>query len=122
MDPKEVYPSISIPLFHMTGTEDGSPLSDLGYEMRLTVYENTSTEKHLLVLKDGDHMVFAGSRGKLGHTSNRKTHEAIIKITSLAYWDAYLKGNKAAQEWLTEGGLKAYLGDNATYESQMKAA
>lgn len=122
MDPKEVYPSINIPLFHMTGTEDGSPLSDLGYEMRLTVYENTHTEKHLLVLKDGDHMVFAGSRGKLGHTSNRKTHEAIIKIASLAYWDAHLKDDKAAQEWLTAGGLKAYLGGNATYESQMKAA
>lgn len=122
MDPKEVYPSISIPLFHMTGTEDGSPLSDLGYEMRLTVYQNTNTEKHLMVLKDGDHMVFVGSRGKLGHTSNRKMHEAIIKVASLAYWDAQLKGDDVAQEWLTSGGFQAYLGENATYETTPKAA
>jgi hypothetical protein len=116
MDPVDVYPSINIPLFHMTGTDDGSPLSDLGYEIRLVVYEHTHSEKHLMVLKDGDHMVFAGSRGKLGHTSNRKTHEAIIKIASLAYWDAQLKGDSVAQEWLTGEGFKAYLGDNATYE------
>jgi hypothetical protein len=120
MKPEEVYPSINIPLFHMTGTEDGSPLSDLGYEMRLTVYEHTHTQKHLLVLKDGDHMVFTGSRGKLGHTSNRKTHEAIIKVSSLAYWNAQLKGDKAAQEWLTGAGFKDYLGENATYETQSK--
>ena len=122
MDPNDVYPSINIPLFHMTGTKDGSPLSDLGYEMRLTVYEHTNTEKHLMVLKDGDHMVFTGSRGKLGHTSNRKTHEAIIKVASLAYWDVQLKSDEVAREWLTEGGLKAYLRDNATYETTPKAA
>jgi len=122
MKPEDVYPSISIPLFHMTGTDDGSPLSDLGYEMRLAVYENTHTEKHLLVLKDGDHMVFAGSRGKLGHTANRKTHEEIIKVASLAYWEALLKGDAPAREWLTKGGLTSYLGGNATYDYEMKAA
>ena len=69
LDPQLVYPSINIPLLHMTGTEDGSPLSDLGYEIRLAVFDNTDTERYLLVLKDGDHMVFNGSRGKLGAKS-----------------------------------------------------
>lgn len=116
IQPASVYPKISIPLFHMTGTEDGSPLSDLGYEIRLVVYEHTQTEKNLLVLKDGDHMVFAGSRGKLGQSKNRSLHEGIIKIASLAYWDAYLKGDCAAKEWLTGSGIEAYLDGNARYE------
>lgn len=121
MKPEEIYPEIKIPLFHMTGTEDGSPLSDLGYEIRLVVYENTKTEKYLLVLKDGDHMVFAGSRGKLGQSKNRNLHEGIIKIASLAYWDAHLKGNEAAKEWLTRGGIEAYLDGNASYEFKESA-
>ena len=116
IDPNEVYPNISIPLFHMTGTEDGSPLSDLGYKMRLTVYEHSNAEKYLLVLKDGDHMVFAGSRGKLGHSKNRKAHEAIIKIAALSFWDAQLKNNVKAKEWLINDGFKSWLGENGEFQ------
>lgn len=116
-DPQEVYPTINIPLFHMTGTEDGSPISDRGYEMRLAVYENTNAvEKNLLVLKDGDHMVFTGSRGKLGQNPNRHKHEEIIKIAALAYWEATLKNDKVAQDWLTDGGFSSYLGEEGTFE------
>jgi len=115
-DPDAVYPPISIPLLHMTGTLDGSPLSDAGYEMRLAVYNHSTAPRSLLVLKDGDHMVFAGSRGKLGHTSNRELHEGIIKITALAYWDAHLKNDSAAKEWLTGRGIQDYLQGNATFE------
>jgi pimeloyl-ACP methyl ester carboxylesterase len=74
-DPKDVYPSIDIPLFHMTGTDDGSPISDRDYTMRLAPFEHTDkAEKYLLVLKDGDHMVYNGSRGKLGQNPNREKH------------------------------------------------
>lgn len=117
LDPAAVYPSIDIPLFHMTGTEDGSPLSDTGYEMRLAVYENTNaTEKHLLVLKEGDHMVFAGSRGKLGQSPHREKHERIIKVAALAFWESTLKRDKAAQEWLTDGSFSSYLGSDGTFQ------
>lgn len=121
INPDEVYQNIKLPLFHMTGTQDGSPLSELGYEMRLAVYENSNTEKHLLVLKDGDHMIFAGSRGKLGHNKNRKTHESIIKIASLAFWDMKLKNCPKAKTWLTQGGFKGYLNGNATYDFKEQA-
>ena len=116
-DPETVYPSIDIPLFHMTGTDDGSPISDRGYEMRLAVYEHTDkAAKYLLVLQDGDHMVFNGSRGKLGQNPNREKHEAIIKVAALAYWDAALKNDAAAKAWLTEGGFSSYLGNEGSFK------
>ncbi len=103
-DPDDVYPTIDIPLMHMTGTDDGSPLSDQTYdEIRLAVYEHTSlAKKYLTVLKDGDHMVFNGSRGKLGQNPNRDKHERIIKIVALAFWEAMLKNNASAVTWLDE--------------------
>lgn len=116
-DSKDVYPSIDLPLFHMTGTDDGSPISDRDYTMRLAVYEHSDTpDKHLLVLKDGDHMVFNGSRGKLGVNPNKDKHEGIIKIAALAYWDMMLKNDNETREWLTAGGFTGWLGEEGTFE------
>lgn len=117
LDWEEVYSKIDLPLFHMTGTDDGSPISDLGYEIRLAVYEHShKAEKHLLVIKDGDHMVFNGSRGKLGQNPNRDLHERIIKVSALAYWDMMLKGDQAARGWLTGEGYQNWLGDEGEFK------
>src|SRR5690606_34969024 len=89
-DPNDIYGSISKPLLHMTGTDDASPIENFGYEHRLVVYEHSPAPKYLFTLKDGDHMVYNGSRGKLGASPHRDKHEALIKIAALAYWDFML--------------------------------
>ncbi len=115
--PEDVYGLIDLPMLHMTGTDDSSPIEAWDYTKRTDVYKNiTKAKQHLLVLKDGDHMVFSGSRGKLGDNPNREKHEEIIKIGALAYWQASLNGDKAAQEWLSGDGFKEWLGDEATFE------
>ncbi len=114
-DPADIYTSINKPLFHMTGTDDASPIEHFGYEHRLVVYEYSPSPKYIMTLKDGDHMVYNGSRGKLGASSNKDHHETLIKLGALAYWDYQLKGDKGAGEWLTGGGFATYLGDNATF-------
>ena len=62
-----------------------------------------------MVLKDGDHMVYNGTRGKLEANPLREEHEEFIKIFSLAYWDAYLKNDAAAMAWLKGGAGASYL-------------
>lgn len=115
-DPTDIYGAIDMPLFHMTGTDDSSPVEDWDYTKRLAVYENISkAEKHLLVIKDGDHMVFNGSRGKLGQNPNRDLHERIIKVSALAYFDMMLKGDDAAREWLMGDGYQNWLGDHGEF-------
>ncbi len=114
-DPDDIYASINRPLFHMTGTADESPIEHFGYEHRLVVYQHSPAPKYLMVLKDGDHMVYNGSRGKLGASSNKEKHETLIKIAALAYWDYQLKGDKAAEDWLTRGGINTYLNGDATF-------
>lgn len=111
-DEGAAYDAIKIPILHITGTEDKSPLTNEGYEIRLKAFEGSPTDKmkKLLVIKDADHMVFAGSRGKLGANKHREKHEDILKVFALAYWDATLKNNIAAQEWLTGEGASDWLG------------
>jgi dienelactone hydrolase len=99
--PEELYGPISIPLFHMTGTEDASPMEGYGYETRLIIHEHTGhSEKYLQVLEGGDHMVYNGTRGKLDANPKREEHEGLIKTAVLAFWDAQLKDDEAAQVWL----------------------
>ncbi len=103
--PQEVYSPVAMPLFHMTGTKDDSPIENFGYEQRLIVRDHSGcTENYLQVLEGGDHMVYNGTRGKLGINPLRAEHEDLIKTASLAYWDYYLKGDEAALEWLKEQG------------------
>ncbi len=107
------YNSIDIPLMHMTGTDDSSPINGEDYRHRLVVYEHSGhPEKYLLVKKGGDHMVYNGTRGKLAVNEKRELHENHIKIGSLAFWDAYLKEDKSAMEWL-KTGFQEWLADEA---------
>lgn len=91
--PEELYGPIGIPLLHMTGTEDASPMENYGYERRLLIHEHTGhPEKYLHVLEGGDHMIYNGTRGKLGNNELREQHEAEILETVLNFWNAQMKG------------------------------
>ena len=112
-DPDDLYGSIDRPLFFMTGSEDDSPVEGWPYTERLVVYEHCgNADKHLQILKGGDHMVYNGSRGKLGANPNRHLHEEIIKVSALAWWDAMLKDDAAAGEWLFGSGVQDVYGEH----------
>ena len=110
------YNGIRLPLLHMTGTADDSPVADFGYDERVEIYRHaTRARQDLMVLKDGDHMVFAGSRGKLGDNPLRDAHENCIKVIARAYWLAMLYDDTSAQNWL-EAEADDWLGDFGTYD------
>jgi dienelactone hydrolase len=114
--PGDFYGGIRIPLLIMTGTDDDSPLENFGFKDRMEVFTHSGgPDQHLLVLDQGDHMVYNGSRGKLDANPKRAVHENIIKILSLAFWDAYLKDNTAAMQWLTTNGVTSWLSNEGTY-------
>ena len=114
--PADFYGGIQIPLLFMTGTDDGSPIDHYGYEDRLEVFEHSGgRDQHLIVLDKGDHMVFSGSRGQLEDNPKRIVHENIIKLLSLAFWDAYLKDDISAKKWITGTGVTTWLSDEGSY-------
>ena len=108
--PSSIYGSIAMPLFHMTGTEDTSPVEGFPYTRRLEVFDNSGgPDQHLMVLQGGDHMIYNGSRGKLGENPKREIHETLIKIGALAFWDGWLKDSQPAKEWLSKGGFADFM-------------
>jgi dienelactone hydrolase len=99
--PTAVYGTINMPLLHMTGTEDDSPIEGYKYENRLVVHRFAGhPEQYLQILEGGDHMVYNGTRGKLSANPLREQHEQEILAAVYAFWEAYLKDNEAAKAWL----------------------
>ena len=68
----------------------------------------------LVLLTGGDHMVFSGRQEVGGPPRpNDARHRAIIKAASLAWWDAWLKGDPKAKAWLKDGGMAGFAGGDA---------
>jgi predicted dienelactone hydrolase len=99
--PERSFGHIKAPVLCMTGTKDGSPIDpSLKPETRRLVYAALPAgSKYQLVFEGGEHFAFGSSGGWKSKQQNPKHHPTIQKI-STRFWDAYLKGDKQAEEWL----------------------
>lgn len=89
------------PMLCMTGTEDASPIDpSLDPARRREVYAALPKgDKYELVLDGAEHSAFGDNRGLRSRNRNPKHHPAIQQV-SLRFWDAYLKGDDSAKQWL----------------------
>jgi len=122
---KRQFGDIRIPLMSITGTEDGSILEDnTRYQDRMMPFENMpSGGKYLIVFDAGDHMVFGGHElgGRRKETSRDREIQADVKAGTLAFWNATLKNDAAAAQWLSdtgEGGYKSLLASRDTFAAK----
>jgi predicted dienelactone hydrolase len=107
---KEAFGSVKIPWLLMTGTKDTSPIGDQTVESRLAVYPALPAgDKYELVLNKAEHSVFT-ERALPGDKEQRNpNHHRAILAVSTAFWDAYLRDDKAAKAWLNGDGPKKVL-------------
>jgi predicted dienelactone hydrolase len=117
------YTKITIPVFHMTGTRDDSPIGETKASERRIPFElMNAAETCLLVFKDGDHMVFSGRiRPDEVAAAQDAVFQRLICAGSTAFWDAWLKGDTAAHGWLMDGGFAHLLGNQGTFEKKIPA-
>lgn len=125
-DNDAAFDDIKIPIFHMTGTKDESPkgLSSASSDPivgktkaaeRLRPFLHTKhAPAYLLVFEDGDHLVFSG-RLTESRVSD-KDFQARVLSGSTAFWNAWLKEDKDARQWLDDGGFLSAVGKLGTFE------
>jgi predicted dienelactone hydrolase len=110
------WESITAPLMLMTGTRDRG-VSGLNPEMRIKPYELVhSVHKYAIVLDGGGHMTFTGMPAKAG-TEPAVLYETV-KVASVAFWDAYLKGSAAAESYLRSPSLVDFSGGKAKLNTE----
>jgi predicted dienelactone hydrolase len=118
-DPKQVFGQVKIPWLLMTGTNDVAPIGDADVESRLAVFPALPPGgKYELVLDKAYHSAFGDRRlpGEQGE-HNPKHHRAILAI-STAFWDAYLREDKAARSWLDGDGPRQVLEKNDRWQKK----
>ena len=118
-DGATAFGDVRIPTFHMTGTEDRSPIAqvEMTPEDRLIPYQSIRTaDKFLLVLTGGDHMVFSGRRFRGDSNPKDDRWHEIVQRASLAFWDAYLLNKPEAKAYLTGGAFAHDLGEDGHFE------
>lgn len=103
IDPEISFGKVDIPWLLMTGTEDGSPsrITDTTPQDRLKVFPALPPgDKYELVLDGAEHHAFTERVMRQGNESRNPNHHPVILATSTAFWDAYLKNDAKAKDWL----------------------
>jgi hypothetical protein len=98
---------VKIPWLLLTGTRDGSPIARVDATSRLVVFPALPPGgKYELVLDGAEHSAFT-ERSLPGETGRRNPnhHRAILAVTT-AFWDAHLRADPAAREWLDGAGVR----------------
>ncbi len=115
-----VYRKIEIPCFHMTGTRDDSPVNETrAAERRIPFDRIDGADQYLVTFKDGDHMVFSGRPREMQGGEKDDEFQGLIQMGSIAFWDAYLKGEVEAKAWLARG-FAGVLGADGVFEKKLK--
>src|SRR3954451_12006542 len=119
-DYDRVYRDVHIPILHMTGTEDDSPVGDTKAAERRVAYDHVQgVDQYLVTFQGGDHMVFSGRLFQTERPKDPVFHSLILQGTT-AFWDAYLKGDVAARDWLAKGGYAAVLRVDGKLEEKLR--
>ncbi len=94
----------------LTGTKDSNPISGADAKSRLIVFPDLSpNSKYQLVLDNAEHSAFI-ERALPGETERRKPshHRAMLAVTT-AFWDAYLRYEEQARQWLDSDAARCVL-------------
>jgi len=119
----DIYANIRIPILHMTGTRDDSPVSETRAAERRVAFDHIrNADQYLVIFENGDHMVYTGRKRLRGEETHRDARFLdLIRMSTTAFWDAYLKKDPAAQAWLAEGHFEKRMGADGIFEKKAAA-
>lgn len=113
------YGDVSLPCLHITGTADNSIVATTQAPQRRLPFDYTSAaDQYLITLNGADHMTCSGHARPANATYDAMFQRRIAD-TSAAFWDAYLKGDAHAKNWLAGEGVKSYLGSVGRAEKKL---
>jgi hypothetical protein len=121
-DSAAAFGSVKIPWMLMTGTKDSAPIGDADPASRLDVYPRlpATIDKYELVLHNAEHSVFT-ERALPGDRERRNpNHHRAVLALSTAFWDAYLRDDVAARDWLQGSGARSVLEKDDRWQSHAR--
>lgn len=109
-DPGDAFEDVTIPWLLMTGTADRSMIGGQTIESRQAVFPALPKgHAYELVLDRAEHSAFTDRPLPGDREARNPNHHRVILALSTAFWDAYLREDAAAREWLDGDGPQAIL-------------
>ncbi len=111
--PRGDFSAVAVPVLHLTGELDESPIGGTGADQRRTAFDRITAAGGALVdFVHADHMVFSGQRRQGDANHDQAIQDACRQLTT-AFWDCWLRDDEAARAWLYDGPAAAMLGASA---------
>lgn len=114
---KDSWKGFAVPALYVTGTKDIRPGHEAGW--RKEPFDGSPAgDKFFLSIDGANHVSFGGGPGggRLGALGGGKMESftPLVKTSTVAFWDAYLKGDDKAKEFLNRNsGFNAHAGAKA---------
>lgn len=115
---ERAFGAITIPVLHLTGTKDESPLGETrAAQRRLPFDHSLRSDRILITFQGADHFVFSGRLWRMKRAGARDGHfQDLTRAACAAFFDAMLRQDAAAQEYLWGKGLASRMGADAVVE------
>jgi predicted dienelactone hydrolase len=116
------WKTMTRPMMTMSGSNDSGVMGQLANWRRDPFTYSPAGDKYLVWIEGAFHMSFTGAlaqpqtasgpRGmlfsRMGQGTDQKAVFDYVKVASIAFWDAYLKGEPKAKTYLTSDTLVKY--------------
>jgi predicted dienelactone hydrolase len=106
------WSQLKIPMMTITGSRDQGAGGQGPDWKKLPFNYSPAGDKYLVYIEGANHVSFGGYGGR----DNAFT--PVVKATTLAFWDAYLKGDASAKAALTSGEIMNPFRKQATLEAK----
>jgi dienelactone hydrolase len=109
------WDAVRVPMLLMYGSRDFGPFGEEPVWRSEAFAKGPAGNKYEVELEGGTHMGFAGLLPGEGH------HVEVFqcaKLETLAFWDAYLKQDPKAMEYVESHGLQKFCGDSARFANK----
>jgi predicted dienelactone hydrolase len=114
------YAGVTTPCLHVTGTADNSIVATTTASQRRLPFDHArGADQYLVTFFGLDHLTYSGHARKADGASDAMFHRLIAE-TSIAFWDAYLKGDADAKASLHADGLAARVGSAGRVEKKIE--
>jgi len=112
----QAFGPITAPMLHLTGTLDSIFFSAPG-DRRVPFDFSRAPDQYLLTLEGADHVTFAGvPRFDAAARERDAGHQSAIRMSTVAFWDAYLRDDRRARRWLANGAFAQSMGAQGKLE------
>lgn len=117
----DAFTAIALPVLHFSGTRDDTPmLGSWAPDRRIPFDRTPAPDQYLVTIAGADHFALADNEIGLDGREVRRNpavHQNACVITTV-FWDAFLRSDPAARDWLRRTDLAAATRGLCTLETR----